>query len=99
MNRLPALGAILLLTAWTAPLPAAETVKQETHTPNGGGGAIIEIGGGKPSPQPQQAGANTQQPATTTVNRGTAGGPGIEMIIGGQGKNGVARTGSLPVVQ
>ncbi|MEX2524209.1 MAG: hypothetical protein WD750_04565 [Gammaproteobacteria bacterium] len=93
---------LLLLSALMLPVAevrAQEVIIQENIGESAGGGAVIEIGGGKdnggdaagPGTTPTQG-----EPVNITRNPGNT---GIEMIIGGQSEDGVAKRGNLPVVE
>lgn len=80
---------------------AQEIIVQETGDETAGGGAVIEIGGGGDDGSETETVdsgpvSDPEQPVNITRNPGNT---GIEMIVGGQSEDGVAKRSNLPVVE
>jgi len=91
---------LLLLSSMPVNGRAQEIVGKETRNGSASGGAVIEIGGGgeKNDAGGKTTGAADQNSLPVNITR-NPGETGIEMIVGGEGKDGVAKRSNLPVVE
>ena len=96
--RFVVLVTATLLACWSATTPAGETVQQQA-TGTGSGSAVIEIGPRDNGNTTVQGTGKVETPVETGNSSGNAGKPGVEMILGGQSKNGVAKRSKLPVTE
>jgi hypothetical protein len=84
---------VLTLLACAAPCAAVEPDEPEPRIDITTHGWLLEFDDGT------DAGSEASTPGTPTAVRSVpAASTGVELIIGGQGKDGVARKGVLPVV-
>lgn len=100
-HRILPLLLLLPIASVSSSTRAQEVITQETGGANAGGSAVIEIGGsgstGDDTGTAESGStAEPEQPVNITRHPGNT---GIEMIIGGQSEDGVAKRGHLPVVE
>lgn len=96
------LASVLLITlaGWGQSSLAQERISGGMNKkPGFEGGWVLEVG----EEEPTQGEINVELDGAVPVQQQTAApaqtaGPGVEMIVGGQGSDGVAKKGTLPVV-